>query len=43
MNKSPGKGPISILLGVIGGSGAYDLLTNGALGENVDTDETECG
>ena len=37
MNKSPGKGPISISLGVIGGSGAYDLLTNGVLGENVGT------
>ena len=37
MNKSPGKGPISIPLGVIGGSGAYDLLTKGVLGENVGT------
>ena len=34
MNKSPGKDPISTPLGVIGGSGAYDLLTNGAPGED---------
>ena len=37
MNKSTAKTPISISLGVIGGSGAYDLLANKALGENINT------
>jgi len=37
MNDSPKQTPISVSIGIIGGSGAYDLLTNEALGENVDT------
>ncbi len=37
MNKSLDKISTSISLGVIGGSGAYDLLADGVLGEKVDT------
>ena len=37
MNKPLDKKPMSVALGVIGGSGAYDLLTNGGLGEKVNT------
>ena len=37
MNDSPKQTPTSVSIGVIGGSGAYDLLTNETLGENVDT------
>ena len=37
MNKPLEKKPMSVALGVIGGSGAYDLLTNGGLGEKVNT------
>ena len=37
MNDTLEKNSISISLGVIGGSGAYDLLANGVLGENIDT------
>ena len=37
MNDSPKQTPISISLGVIGGSGAYDLIANRTLGKNLDT------
>mgnify|MGYP005630889749 FL=1 len=37
MKNSSRQTPISVSLGVIGGSGAYDLLANETLGENVET------
>jgi len=41
MNNSSEKDLPSVSLGVIGGSGAYNLLTDGALGEKQSTTTLE--